>query len=224
MVYSKHCNFESDIFFKTLETEGLKYYPWIGTEFNSSDNKTLIVGESVYNWEKEEDKRKDAFNALDKFDFSRVVAYDHGIDNIIPQRYFARNIEKLIKGRKLSDKNEHINFWENIAFHELVQRPMKTIDERPTKADYELGAKLLNKIIEKLEIETCIFLGTDWNKFASVEKEMINSESLHFPEKINNTHPKVIKLNNNYSSKIYFVKHPSKFFSSDKWNKFILEN
>lgn len=223
MNYSQHCNFESDSFFKDLEKEGLKYYPWIGSKFNNSENRILIVGESVYNWEDEEEKRKEAFLALNKFDFSRVVAFDHGIFNTAPKRYFARNIEKLIKGKKISEKVEHIEFWESITFHELVQRPMETINERPKKSDYRLGAKLLNKIIEKLEVETCIFLGTDWNKFAAVESELEDFESSHYG-KINNSWPKVIKLNNQYNTKIFFVKHPSKFFSWDKWNQFISEN
>lgn len=223
MIYKEHCSFDTDSYFKSLEQEGLKYYPWIGSKFNTANKKLLIVGESVYNWENEEEKRKEAFLALNKFDFSRIVAFDHGIHNTAPQKYFARNIEKLIRGKKITEKSDHIEFWENIAFHELVQRPMESIHERPKKSDYEVGAKLLNKIIEKLEIETCIFLGTDWKKFAAIENELNDFESLHF-EKINNAYPKVIQLKNKFNSKIFFVKHPSKFFSWDKWNQFITEN
>lgn len=224
MKYKQYHNFEYDNYFEDLQKSGLKYYPWIGKNFSQTKVKTLVVGESVYNWETDEEKRKDAFLALNKYDFARIVAFEHGIELPIPQRKFARNIEGLLLGTKINQPSEHSDFWENICFHELVQRPMDNRKERPSGNDYKIGANILMQIIDKLRIEKCIFLGTEWRKFAELEKEIINKESLHFGFKINNAHPKIIQVQNQQKTKIYFVKHPSSFFSHDKWNEFINSN
>lgn len=217
-----HCDFKLDEQF--LKIDGIKYLPWVGKQVIEKKEKLLIIGESVYNWETEVEKRKDAQIRLDKNDFARVVAYEHGILKPHSERIFARNIERAL-ANDFENENHRINFWESIIFHELVQRPLANKKIRPTKSDYLIGAKVLTSIIKITKPDKCIFLGTSWAKFASLKdclKLDFTIEDKHF-EKRNNAYPKIIIIKE-LNSKIYFIKHPSSFFSPELWKEFIIKN
>lgn len=219
----EHCNFQFDEEF--LEINGLKYLPWIGKNALEQKERVLIIGESVYNWGKNEEEINSAQDKLEKNDFARVVVYEHGIENPISKRKFARNIEKTISN-ELNSEIEHIEFWENVLFHEYVQRPMKNIKERPTNEDYSNGAKILTELFRILQPNKCIFLGTTWSKFENIKKSIQNHftfNEIHFNTKINNTHPKILHIIE-LNLKIYFIKHPSSFYTPELWKDFIKNN
>lgn len=222
--YKHSCDFKYETFFKNLEGKGLKYFPWVGKNFDASEEKILIVGESVYNWGKNPDTIEIAQEKLDLNDYARVIAFEHGTERISPKQKFAENIEKAVSGKIFKNKEDNLEFWQNIAFHEFVQRPLKNIKIRPTIEDYKLGSKLLLDIIEHLKINKCIFLGTAWYKFSSIANNIEEKESKHFAYKINNSRPKVLHLLNKHQSKIYFIKHPSSYFSWEQWAEFLKNN
>lgn len=219
---NEYCTFELDKQF--LKIDGLKYLPWVGKKAMQKNQKLLIIAESVYNWEKEDERRKNAQVSLDKNNFARVVAYEHGIENPSSKRKLARNIEK-ITANTVETKEGRIDFWESIIFHELVQRPLENKKTRPTKKDYQNGAMVLTSIISLTKPNKCIFLGTTWSKFASLKKSLeqyyITIEE-HFA-KINNAWPKTLLIKE-LNTKIYFIKHPSSYFSPELWRDFIDEN
>jgi hypothetical protein len=217
-----HCDFEFDNQF--LKIEGIKYLPWIGKQALEKNQRLLIIGESVYNWGKEDDERKAAQIRLEKNDFARVVAYEHGIDNPNPKRIFARNIERTLAD-DFENKNDRINFWESILFHELVQRPLAHKKVRPTKSDYDNGSKVLTSIMQITKPNKCVFLGTTWAKFAGLKNSLelnYTIEEKHFG-KINGANPKTILIKE-LNTKVYFIKHPSSFFSPELWKDFIEKN
>ncbi len=217
-----HCTLELDGQF--LQIEGIKYLPWIGKQALAKNDRLLIIRESVYNWEKEEEKRKVAQIRLEKNDFARVLAYEHGIENPNSKRIFARNIEKTL-ANDFKSSNERIDFWESLLFHELVQRPLANKKVRPTKSDYNNGAKVLTSIIKIAKPNKCIFLGTTWAKFASLKNSLklnYTIEEKHFG-KMNGANPKTILIKE-LDTKIYFIKHPSSYFSPELWKEFIEKN
>lgn len=126
--------------------------------------------------------------------------------------------------RDISD-TEKEKFWSSIAFHEFVQRPMKNIEERPNITDFQMGAKVLIQIIDLLNIDICIFLGTDINKFNAVKEKIEFKLEGWEDNKINNANPKFLKIKEleHVKSIIVFIKHPSQMFSWDLWNKFIVK-
>ena len=156
--------------------------------------------------------------------FARFVAFNHGLKSNNPKHKFTRNLEKTIFGKNFKNNEEKINFWKMVSFHEFVQRPMRNRKERPSNEDYKIAATILLELINELKITKCIFSGTDWNKFSHIEQVIQSKSSKHFSEKLNGTHPKIISINNEINSKIYFIKHPSSFFSWQKWNLFISQN
>jgi hypothetical protein len=221
MKYEGNITREYDIKFSKIQN--IKYLPWVGRNA-LNNNKTLVIGESVYNWEKEEGKRKIAYEKLDKNDFARVVAYEHGIENPNSKRIFARNIEKTLNN-PINNQSERDLFWENLCFHELVQRPLENSKDRPNKSDYNIGADVLTEIIKILKPSKCIFLGTTWQKFNSLKKSInnnFNTSETHYP-KINNAAPKVLSIDE-LNTKIYFIKHPSRAYNVDAWKDFINNN
>jgi len=68
MQLENHCTYELDNLL--LSIENLKYLPWIGKQALNTRESKLIIGESVYNWEKEAEKRKIAQIKLEKNDFA----------------------------------------------------------------------------------------------------------------------------------------------------------
>jgi hypothetical protein len=221
MTYCESIDYCKDSYFRTIEQNGLKYFPWIGCNFFLKDERILIVGESVYNWGKNEAERKIADDMLSKYTFARFVAFNHGLKSKDTEHKFARNLEKAILGRPVKNKDERIDFWQSISFHEFVQRPMNNRKERPSKDDYKKAALILIELINELKITKCIFSGTDWNKFSNIAENIKDKKSQYFPSKINGSRPKIIHINNEFNSRIYFIRHPSSFFSWKDWHKFI---
>ena len=112
-----------------------------------------------------------------------------------------RNIEKIF-----SKEKSNIEFWESVAFHEFVQRPMESLNHRPNNTDYLNGSEILSNLLKILKPKKCIFLGTSWYKFINIKNTLSNNylvEEKHF-EKINNAHPKIIEINE-LNLKIYFI-------------------
>jgi len=171
--YKEAIDYRKDSHFKGMEKNGLKYFPWIGCDFFEKNDgirneRILIVGESVYNWGKDEAARKSAGKELSKNTFARFVAFHHGLKSKDTEHRFARNLEKTILGRPVKNKDERIDFWKSVSFHEFVQRPMNSRAERPEKKDYKIAASILIELIDELRITKCIFCGTDWNKFSNI--------------------------------------------------------
>jgi len=222
MKINKYCTKEFDKEFSQIK--GIKYLPWVGIDSQKKIEKILIVGESVYNWEKDVVARKNAQEKLEQNNFARIVVFEHGIENPSLKRKFARNIEKTLSN-KFESETERIEFWKNICFHELVQRPLKNRKERPTEIDYLNGGKVLTSIIEILQPKKCIFLGTTWSKFINLKKSLKKFYSINVTHyaKINNGAPKTIFIKE-LNTMIYFIKHPSTAYSPEVWKNFIKNN
>lgn len=212
--------------------ENLKYLPWVGKDYINSEPeaRNFIIAESVYNWaENDPDEYDDAIEALNSIQFVRVIVEKHGLFHLTnegsqPYSRIARGTEKVITGKENLNDEQREDFWKKSCFHELVQRPLSSVDKRPTSEDYLKGAKVLNSLIKILMPTTIIFLGTDYKKLKFLENEF--NSKLYWPtnDKINGATPnnmfvKIDKLICN----IIFVKHPSRFISFEKWYEFINE-
>lgn len=213
---------EYDLEFNSIPE--LFYLPWVGKNYTQNNNSTLLIPESVYNWEVESIKRKEVEMRLNQSNFVRELILEHGIEHAYSKQILARNIERTF-GVDFKNEQERIDFWEGIAFHELVQRPLQNNKDRPKKDDYKTGANVLEQVIAFLKPNQCLFFGTDWQKFSSFKEalnDQLDVEELHF-DKINNANPKILNIKN-WNTRIYFIKHPSKYYSSSEWKQFIENN
>lgn len=218
---------------KFLLLDDIKYLPWIGSNYFSEKNnrKILLILESVYNWGEDDQTKKEAEEMLGKNDFVRKLIKEQGLfftcgEEGRPKSLMARGIEKSILGKKDSSNSEKEKLWTDIAFHELVQRPLNK-NERPGKEDYQKGADLLKKIVDLIDPKLCIFYGTDYRKLESIKNSFnVSDNDITCEQKINRAIPRILKIESKKGGKfkIIMVKHPSSFFSWDKWNSFIIKH
>lgn len=202
----------------------LNYLPWIG---NKSDSKrTLIVGESLYLWQEKNRDLVDIYKEATSEIFLRKTVSTQGLllNKDKKTHKFYRGIERLMKGKKNLSTEERVDFWKSIIFHQFVQEPMKDLKTRPSQNQYENGALVLKEIIKLLNIEICVFLGSDLSKVNIVkvaygEENFIIKDVENSKIEVGNTFGrKRIAKYDNKEVEFLFVRHPSAFFSWKKWH------
>lgn len=193
------------------------WLPWIGNNFKKSKKKTMILGESFYNStgkERKEDK-----------EFLRRHLHRHALNHDSSEN-FVRNIERAIfcvKNPKNMDKDI---FWQSIMYHNLVLRRMPTLKHRPTFNDYKKGWEAFLELVKELEIEQCIVYGLESKKLKAfktvLEEQEVSFKNRKLEEKVGRTSPRIIDIEmQNITIKIIFIRHPSAYFSWEKWGKIL---
>lgn len=231
VVMDYNCNYlQFDEYFKKIKTENFKYLPFVGINFSKSVIKTLIVGESLYKWGKTPAEKEKCEKEISSEFFLRKTVIEQGLNIKKGKKYhrFYRNIERLIKGNDIENFEKRMNFWSEFSFHEFILESMGSLNQRPTIHQYKDGAKALIEVSEILKIEKCIFLGSEFEKFDIIQKEFEkhNFEVIKFERKKigRNWGRKRIFKKDKLEITIYFVKHPSAFFSWKLWHNFIKGN
>ena len=212
---------EFDDRFKSIE--GLLYLPWVGRDFAATESKRiLIVAESVYSWEPGSQAVMDIISCPE---FARTVISEHGFFHYIENPWndirnskMGRNLERMFLGKSPCDAGERESIWTNVAFHELVQRPLESNgpQHRPSDQDYALGAKVLAELLPILAPKLVVFLSTDQRK---VWRLIGNSGSkITYHEAIGKYQPKSFVLG---SIPVVMIRHPSQYFSWSRWHEFV---
>lgn len=191
--------------------EGLTWLPWIGREYFRSEHRLLIVGESHYLT-----GTKSNLQEVSQPDFTRNVIQTFCVDHNKPQPTFDNLIRCLSGEQKLTAKMR-AEMWQQLAFYNFVQRPMKTNQKRPTKEDLQKGWNVFAELIKILQPTECIFVG-----FAAAD----NSN----PYRCRRSKEKVGK----YAARLFTVKtdeqnvcpciaikHTSQYFSWTKWRELL---
>lgn len=219
-------SFEQELSDIILKNEDYRYLPWIGCDFKSQSKKLMIVAESVYLWGEGTEV------CASEPDFGRTILYDQALDfdNNFKSKPMFPNFMKAFTGLNNIDNGAKNEFWKSVVFHELVQVPMANEKSRPTKNDFNTGAKYLVELVELLLPNTIIIFGTDWrNKYVPIKMAFENLQyktlSQIFFDKINRSYPRVLTMSKaDHEVKIIFMKHPSQRFSPQKWHLFIAPN
>lgn len=197
------------------------WLPWVGKDFLASDTKTLIPGESTYNWEKDHGKREKVNDRLKKTDHLRTVHKNNAIE-FKGKSPYARNIERAILLKRKADKSEALRIWSNVAYHNLVLRAMHTVNHRPKYKDYLDGWYCFIELARTLPFTQCIVYGLEIDKIKSL-KETLDAAGIEYDYKkikpgIGKSFPKAMNINIcGRKIKVLFVRHPSSFFSWKKW-------
>jgi len=208
-----------------LKENGFYYLPWIGKNYPNSNFKTLIVGESYYNWGKNDKEIEKVKEKTSKNDFIRVLVKYHGFFHTLTDnekgggkkgKLFI-NLEKAILNKEKISPEEIEKFWENIAFYEFVENPLSNIKERPSKKDYEHGAKNIQKLIDVIDPQLIILLGTSYDKIYSLQK-LYKGKFFNNEKKIDSFNAKRIDFNYNGKPKrIIAIGHPSSSYRKFNW-------
>jgi hypothetical protein len=197
-----------------IENNSLKWLPWIGKNYVSSENKILIIGESHYG--KSNEALEDHKNHL----FTREAVADMSVNGKSYGVKFYSNMHKCLIGNDSFDPEK---LWSNIAFYNFIQRTMVGNKARPNKDDYAIGWEAFYSIIEILKPDVCIFLGVSsisrFKNDTSFKFESLNYR--HFP-KTDSVIPRYVEIKSyNKIIKVYSIKHPGSRISWSQWHQFL---
>lgn len=129
-----------------LKIEGLRWLPYIGDLYDRQSKKILIVGESHYESNDPKDKlaqmigdKKYTRNiikvwAMHLLDIAEILVPGK-LKSLTKQSMFA-NLHRALG----ADNDNSTKLWNNLAFYNFVQRPMKDgTKNRPTNTDFTDG-------------------------------------------------------------------------------------
>ena len=205
---------------KLLAILSLSWLPFVGKNYLKSDQKILIVGESHYVPEDDDEE----FYA--RKEWTREYILKEGLE-LEPwymgtaKNALTREIEKTISGGL--DKET----WNNVAFFNLIQRLLSSINkvDRPTYNDIIDGLKAFKEVVPILDPDMIIFCGVEAGKhFEQIHHDPdFKIEEIDLPKvKINGAYPRQYDLTfNNKTRRCTFVKHPSMGYSVEEWRPII---
>lgn len=195
----------------------LTWFPWVGKNFINQSKKTLILGESTYNWNPNDSTVQERINRKDHL---RLLHQNHAL-NFNRNSKYVRNIERAIYNTKTPKPETKEHLWSSVVYHNLVLRPMATLKHRPTYNDYKTGWLEVLNLLNDLAIDQCIVYGLEKEKIHSLI-EVANNEKIIMQHKrslaVGRSRPSVVTLEiKDKKVKLVFIRHPSAFFSWKKW-------
>lgn len=220
------CGFLDDSFDVDFGPLNLSWLPWVGIGFRDTQTRTIILGESVYVYG---DGSETVRNRILKKDSLRQRHMTHGILAKFKSRYL-RNFERAVFLKKLPSGVDRKLLWSQVIYHNLVPRLLESRKNRPTPDDYTAGWKVFLELAKVVRAQRCIVYG--------VEKMKIDSllHLLKFPgspyEVIKQRWLPAIGCNRPLALSfllegiqvdLLFMRHPSSFFSWDKWGTVLRE-
>lgn len=208
---------------KFNEIDSLTWLPFIGRDYFNEKNKTIIIGESHYVPDGEDPELYE-----DKT-WTRHFVLKEGLQ-IKPwnlsdfKNPLIRNIEKV-----LGVEGSH-ETWNKMAYFNLIQRLLPSMDDRPDDEDIKVGLNTFKKVVRLLDSDRIIFCGV---KAAKYFQNLLHDESFQIEQfkfetnLIDGAYPKSFLLEFGGKKRFcYFIRHPSGShggFSPAKWKKFIEE-
>jgi len=209
---------------KFLENEKLTWLPWVGVNFQSANPRTLVLGESTYNWSPSSETVQER---IKKNDHLRLIHQNNAI-KFKGQSKYARNFERATFNTKKLTPLKAKELWHSVVYHNLVLRCMKNLKSRPKYDDYVAGWHETFKLFELLNVDQCVCYGLEDKKIQAF-KDVAGLGNYKFEVqtflKIGKNTPRIITLNiNERTIKIAFIRHPSSFFSWRKWAVFIQQH
>ena len=206
---------------KFLANEKLTWLPWVGVNFQATTSRTLVLGESTYNWSPSSQVVQ---NRINKNDHLRLVHQNNAI-KFKGKSEYTRNFERAVFNTKKLTPIKSKELWHSVAYHNLVLRCMKNVKARPKYDDYVAGWNETFHLFDLLGIEQCFCYGLEDKKIQAFKDvaalHNYQFEVRSFP-KIGKNTPKIITLTvNEKPIKIVFLRHPSSFFSWRKWAAFM---
>lgn len=217
---SNLCDISYDSDLKRIE--GVVRLPWVGREYQQQEIKTLILGESVYDWNPKDPLNKDRINSAHNL---RNLHKSHAMD-FKRKSKFVRNIEKAIYGKRKPTDSEKEFFWNSVCYHNLVNRVLKTKKHRPSYNDYYSGWSTFEQLVDLLQFDQVVVYGLEQKKIKSLikycDENSLTIEHKNLPEKVGRSYPKKITITKGSRKiKLLFIRHPSSYFSWKKWSPII---
>lgn len=199
-------------------SHGLKWIPWVGKEYTKADVKVLVVGESHYSSPEQFayfDNRRDATQYI--IWESRIPVWDSGEQGWYNRTF--NGIEYTLLGTNQVANRQGL--WEHLAFYNFIQRPMNTIEERPTQRDFELGWEAFIHVVKEIQPDICVFCGVSASNYFNRKMQDLNIK--HQSVRVNSNYARTASVSmEDYDTKLVFIHHcGGRFYSWHKWHDYL---
>ncbi|MTV38261.1 hypothetical protein [Duganella radicis] len=198
----------------------LRWLPWVGSAFATSPKRTMVLGESIYDYSEGRAAKRERIEDRNSLRERQLV---HGIHETYRSKYL-RNFGKAYYLKDKVSKAEREVLWRQMAYHNLVLRMMDSVKERPRRSDYLHGWKSLIELAQSLALQRCVVYGLDPVKLAALRDLLDQPGAPVLVERkrlpvIGRSKPlrMTLELRGGQSLALLFIRHPSAYFSWDKW-------
>ncbi|MYN29813.1 hypothetical protein [Duganella levis] len=199
-----------------FEAAGMAWLPWIGSGFRASASRTIVLGESIYDYSNGDAAKRQAILQKDSL---RRRHLSHGIHEQYKSRYLRNFARAFFIKRKVS-RTERELLWQQVAYLNLVPRMMASLRERPGEQDYRDGWKILLTIAGLIAARRCIVYGLEGAKIAALSAALPPGALLverRLPAVGRNRPLRLTVKIGDRPLDILFIRHPSAFFRWDEW-------
>ncbi|MFM0009177.1 hypothetical protein [Paraburkholderia sediminicola] len=210
-----------DHLFESRKT--LPWWPWVGSQFGVSPVKTMVLGESVYEWDS---LRGAAASRYAQTTGLRITHNNHAL-SFGRDTPYVRNIERAIFSALTPADDQKLSLWTSVAYHNLVLELLPSNGHRPSDSQFRAGWHETLDLCEQLQIEQCLVYGVesaDALRAVAAERNLACSVR-RIGAKVGGCYPRHGVLESgDRQLKLLFVRHPSKFFSWRRWSPVIRSN
>ncbi|PZX34294.1 hypothetical protein C7416_101578 [Cupriavidus phytorum] len=198
----------------------LPWLPWVGKDFAHSAVKTMVLGESVYEWNPAKGSAGKLFAEPSGL---RVLHRSCSMDFKRESKY-VRNIERAILQATRPKPEQKSRFWTSVVYHDLVLDLLASRRHRPKPEQFNDGWREVFDLWGILGIEQCLVYGVQ-----SADELKVACEARGLPCTVKKLKTKVGQCAPRYGTvtvngrevRLLFVRHPSRCFSWRKWGPII---
>ncbi|SNR52796.1 hypothetical protein [Hymenobacter mucosus] len=215
------------------ETAGQLYWrPWVGTNYAGlpREQRLLILGESHYHWKHKSETAEQVSRYLAGREFTRYFVFDHGYISPVKPTRFTTALTRALYGRQHTREQKQ-RLWSSVAYFNRVQRPMASAHTRPTEQDYKVAWDTFFAVLNVLQPGYCLFAGVEICGYmeemqAAARRHGYTIDGSERRPAIGKTTPRLATVTNaaGESTRLLFIRHPSSFFSWQKWGNFVDEH
>lgn len=203
--------------------KSLPWLPWVGAGFSSSPVKTMLLGESIYEWNPvtgSAARRYAEPTGLRLTHKNCAMQFDR-------EATYVRNVERAIFSVAKPTDSQKRRLWTSVVYHNLVLQLLESSKHRPELGQFKAGWHEALDLCDMLGIEQCLVYGV-----ASVKalREVVAERNLQscirrVKQKVGNCYPYSGMVGSGERQlKLLFIRHPSSYFSWKKWGPTVREN
>lgn len=201
----------------------LPWWPWVGSQYATSPIKTMVVGESIYEWKDENrtifQERYASTKGLRETHCNHALSFGRN-------SHYVRNVERAIFATSTPKDEQKWALWTSVVYHNLVLSPLRNIEHRPSQTQFRKGWSEVLELCGPLCVEQLLVYGVG-SSGALLEAAQSKGFSCHIQKgpKVGRCTARLGLLDTgNAQIKLLFIRHPSEFFSWKRWGRVIRDN
>jgi hypothetical protein len=210
-----------DLLFETRKS--LRWWPWVGSQYAISPTKTMVLGESIYEWKDENQK---IFQERYASTMGLRETHNNHALNFRRNSRYVRNLERAIFAVPTPKDEQKRALWTSVVYHNLVLSPLGSIEQRPSHTQFVEGWSEVLDLCGLLRVEQLLIYGVS-SKGALLEAAQNKGLSCHIQKgpQVGRCAARLGLIDTgSVQIKFLFIRHPSEFFSWKRWGHVIREN